>query len=279
MTARSFLYVPADRDDMLDKALSGPADAVIADLEDGVAPGAKDDARGTLAEWAARHGGAERIWVRVNNDERMGGDIAMAVSSGLSRIYVPKAMPESVAAAAEHLAAAGATAGRVTALVESAEGLARLHETASVAARLAIGEADLGADLGIATDAPESVWLPLRLQLVVASAAAGLPGPVGPVLTDFRNDTLLESSTAGLASIGFAGRAAIHPQQVAVINRVFTPSGEDVAAARELIRLFEEARSSGAGVMISSDGTMADEATVRHARLVLERAARAGEGH
>lgn len=275
MTARSFLYVPAHRADMLDKALSGPADAIIADLEDGVAPSAKDEARRTVAAWADRVADTTRVWVRVNNDERMHGDIEMAVSSGLDRVYVPKATPDSVGAAAERLQSAGATGGRIIALVESAEGLSRVGETAALCSRLAIGEADLGADLGIAAAAPESVWLPLRLELVVASAAAGLPGPVGPVLTDFRNDALLGESTTGLAQIGFTARAAIHPQQVPVINRAFTPGEDDVAAARELVRLFDEARSSGSGVMIASDGTMADEATVRHARLVLDRAARA----
>jgi citrate lyase subunit beta/citryl-CoA lyase len=279
MTARSYLYVPADRDDMLDKAYAGEADAVIADLEDGVAASEKDAARRILGAWAKANAPRERVWVRINNDpDRMPADIAAAVESGLTRIYLPKATPESAAAASVHISDAGAADPRITALIESALGLARVHETAAVpiVSRLAIGEADLGADLGIDASLPESAWLPIRLQLVVASAAAGLEAPVGPVLTDFRNDARLHETTTSLRQIGFGARAAVHPQQVAVINRVFTPSAEEVAAARNLVARFEEARASGSGVMISDDGTMADEATVRHARLVLDQAARPG---
>jgi citrate lyase subunit beta/citryl-CoA lyase len=176
--------------------------------------------------------------------------------------------------AASVRAARGKLGPRIIALIESAEGLAGATEIAGIplVARLAIGEADLGADLGIDATLPETTWLPIRLQIVIASAAASLDAPVGPVLTDFRNDSRLKESTVGLKRIGFGARAAIHPRQVAVINEAFIPSADEVAAARDLVTRFEQARATGAAVMISDDGTMADEATVRHARLILERA-------
>lgn len=274
MTARSYLYVPADRVEMLDKARAGTADAMIADLEDAVVAAAKDDARRILGDWARCSRPDHRLWVRVNADPAlMGADIAAVAAAGVTQICVPKSTPASVGAAADALEAAGVSAGRIMALVESAPGLMRVHETAALpgVTRLAIGEVDLGADLGIDATLGESVWLPIRLELVVASAAAGLTPPIGPVLTDFRNDDLLAESTAGLARIGYGARAAVHPRQVDVINRAFTPSDEEVAAARDLVARFEEARAAGSGVIVAPDGTMADEATVRHARLILDR--------
>jgi citrate lyase subunit beta/citryl-CoA lyase len=201
----------------------------------------------------------------------MAADIDAVAAAGIAGIYLPKATPGAVAEASQQVAGTGM---RIITLIESAEGLfgAREMAQAPLVSRLAVGEADLGADLGIDAALADPDWQPIRLQVVVASAAAGLAGPVGPVLTDFRNDPRLRSSTIGLKRIGFGARAAIHPQQVAVINRVFLPTAEEVAAARELIALFDEAQATGAGVMISTDGTMADEATVRHARLVLVRA-------
>lgn len=277
MTARSYLYVPADRVDMLDKAVAGKADAVIADLEDGVAINAKDEARKILGEWAKANPPDSRLWVRVNADpERMAADIAAVAAAGFTGIYLPKATPETAAATADRIAEVDPGNTSIIALVESARGLAQVNDLAAIpmVSRLAIGEADLGADLGIDAASAESTWLPIRLQLVVASAAAGLIAPIGPVLTDFRNDERLRDSTTLLKQMGFGARSAIHPQQVSVINDVFVPSAEEVSAARDLIARFDEAQSSGSGVMIADDGTMADEATVRHARIILDQAAR-----
>lgn len=285
MIPRSYLYVPADRPDMLEKAARGAADAIIADLEDGVAASRRDEARDIVSRWPQQAETEMPCWVRVNNEpERMADDIAAAVSPAVAGIYVPKATPDSVASAVDLIAAASNRSGlpdagfAVVALIESAEGLAGIHEIAamSLVSRLAIGEADLGADLGFGADSPESDWLPIRLQLVIASAAARLDPPVGPVLTDFRNDDLLLRSTKALKRIGFGGRAAIHPQQVAVINDVFTPTSGEVAAARDLVARFTAAQEAGSGVMISDDGTMADEATVRRARRVIAAAEAAG---
>jgi len=104
---------------------------------------------------------------------------------------------------------------------------------------------------------------------VVVSAAAGIGAPVGPVSTDFRDLDRFAASTRALARRGYVGRACIHPAQVAVVNEVFTPAPDEVAWAREVIRLMDEAVSRGVGVVVGPDGRMVDEAVVRRARRVI----------
>lgn len=116
---------------------------------------------------------------------------------------------------------------------------------------------------------------PLRLQVVLASAAAGIGAPVGPTSTDFRDLLALRASTEALLRAGFRARTAIHPAQIPVINEVFSPSPEEVAQARRLVEAFEQ---SPAGAMTDADGRMADVAVVRSARELLSRAGSAGRG-
>jgi citrate lyase subunit beta/citryl-CoA lyase len=132
---------------------------------------------------------------------------------------------------------------------------------------LALGEADLCADLRVVPT--DDVMRPLRMQAVVASAAAGIDQPTAPVSTDFEDLDALRTSTIALRDAGFGARAAIHPAQVAVINEVFTPTDNEVAVARDVLARFEAA--SG-GVTVDADGRMLDEAVVRSARRVLARA-------
>jgi len=115
---------------------------------------------------------------------------------------------------------------------------------------------------------------PLRLQLVVASAAAGIAAPVGPTSTDFRDLDALRASTRALLRLGFRGRTAIHPAQVPVINEVFSPSPEEIEAARRLVTAYEDAERQGRGVLTDDHGRMVDVAVVRSARDVLARAER-----
>ena len=137
--------------------------------------------------------------------------------------------------------------------------------------RLAIGEADLSAELGVTLGDDGAELLYARSTLVVASAAAGIDAPTGPVFTDFRDADGLRLSTDALARLGFGSRPAIHPAQVEVINEAFTPTKAQLAAARELMAAFEEALAAGAGAA-ASDGVMFDAAVVRQAQRVLDRA-------
>jgi len=276
---RSYLYCPGDQPDRLSRAGGWGADAVIADLEDSVHARRKGVARRTVAGWLAE-GVTGEVWARVNPDS-LAEDLDAVVAAGLRGVVLPKAEP-GVAATLDELLTRreherGLPPGRlvVQAVIETARGLLAAAELADAprVVRLGVGEADLAAELGADLRADPEVLGPLRLQLVVASAAAGIAAPVGPASTDFRDLAALRASTHGLLRLGFRGRTAIHPAQLACINEVFTPSAEQVARASALISAFDAAADAGTGVITGPDGTMADAAVLRSARDVLARAA------
>lgn len=264
---RTYLYVPGDRPDMLGKATDRGADAVIADLEDAVPPDGKAKARDEVAAWLAEHGNdGPELWVRVNGQPAdLERDLAaIADSPGLAGIVVAKAEePSQIADLPSHL--------RLQPLIESARALMAMPAIASVPGveLLQLGEADLSADLGSSFDHADEVLAPVRMQVVVTSAAAGIEPPVAPVSTNFRDLEVFERSTAALARQGFGARAVIHPAQVEVANRVFTPSQDQVDAAR---RLLATAATTEGGVFVDENGRMVDEAVLKSARRVLARA-------
>jgi citrate lyase subunit beta/citryl-CoA lyase len=281
---RSYLYVPGDRPDRLAGAAGRGADALIADLEDAVSHAAKDDARAAVGSWLREPGRAEgpACWVRINA-ESVAADVEAVVCAALDGVVVPKAEVELLELADAEISKRenqiGAEPGSigVLPLVETAQGLldvARLARAPRVR-RLGIGEADLIAELGLLPGADRDELAPLRLQVVVASAAARIAAPVAPTSTDFRDLEHFATTSRALQALGFRGRTAIHPAQVAVINEVFTPRPEQVAAARALVEAFEQA---GSGVLVDERGRMVDAAVVRSARQVLELAGEADQG-
>ena len=263
MSARSYLYVPADRPEMLAKAADRGADALIVDLEDAVAPSRKVEARRALSDFLP---GPGETWVRINNHPELLAD-DVAASAGATGIVLPKAEPEALSQVTSM------TSLPITALIETAAGLLAATELASAAGveRLAVGEADLSAELGVTPGDDGVELLYARSRVVVASAAAGIAAPTGPVFTDFRDADGLRRSTEALARLGFGSRPAIHPAQVRVINEAFTPTLDQLADARDLIGAYQDALEAGAGAA-ASDGVMFDAAVVRQARRVLERA-------
>ncbi len=272
---------------MLAKAGNRGADAVIADLEDAVAPASKAAARATVTAWLAdqRDPGFD-VWVRINSTlDLRDADAAVADTGNLFGLVVPKVKSveelfEVSARVGAIEAAAGIPAGRTRLLpiIETARAMRSVDDIAAAPRvhQLMIGEFDLGADLGVDPAATEAM-LPLRMEVVVASAAAGIAPPLGPVLADFRDLDELAADTRRLVRQGFGSRPAIHPAQVAVINAAFTPGPDEVIRARRLVELYEAALAAGQGAVTDDDGRMVDEAVVRVARRVLE-AARRSEG-
>ncbi len=257
---RSTLYVPGDRPDRFDKAAASGADAIIIDLEDAVRESAKVEARRNAGAWLDANPEA-RAWVRVNNrPDVLADDLAMARDCAPLGIVMPKADAESC----------DQDGVAVLALVESAAGVADVDEIAALPAvvRVAVGEADLCADLGLdPSDDAREMW-PVRSRVVVASAAAGLPGPTGPVFTNLDDPDGLRTTSEALRRQGFTGRSAIHPDQVPIINEVFSPSDEEVAWATSVVAAHEA--SGGGGAVV--DGEFFDAAVVRRARSILARA-------
>jgi len=287
---RSYLYVPGDQADKLERAADRGADALILDLEDSVAPDAKPSARRRVARWLARRdiGDTVRrapveVWVRVNpvgsaRPDDVRDDVAAVVGPGLTGVCLAKAQSgEEVRFLDDLLTAAEDRAGmepgrfQISALIESASGLLAAPSIAGSPrlSQLQIGEADLGAELGIDAGPDEGELAALRLQVVVASAAAGIGAPVGPVSTNFTNLEAFAASTERLKRLGFGGRAVIHPAQIPVVHAVFTPSPEAVLRARDLVERFDAA---GSAVIVDDRGRMVDEAVVRAARNLIARA-------
>lgn len=275
----SLLYLPADRLDRLERALSSGSSCVVVDLEDGVAPAAKAEARRAVARLPV----SDAIAIRIDG-AAMADDLDAALSAGVRRIVVPKAematIERFVSLLEEPLESRPTGSNppdiHVTALIESARGLFDALPIAEHprVSRLALGEADLSADLGVTPGPDELELLTARSTIVAASAAAGLPAPVGGVFTAVADNDGLARSTRRLIDLGFGARSAIHPDQIPIINSCFAPSSEEVAAAREVIDTFEAAVAAGRGAVMGADGSMIDEAVVRSARAVLGRASR-----
>jgi citrate lyase subunit beta/citryl-CoA lyase len=278
---RSYLYVPGDRDERFARAAERGADALVFDLEDAVAPPAKQAARAAVAAHlrAAPAAGPER-WVRVNADG-LAADVAAVTCAALTGILLPKATPESLGRTDSLLhdaeRAAGVAPGTVAVVpvVETAAGLLGVAVLARGprVQRLAIGEADLAADLGLLPGPDRAELAPHRAAIVVASAAAGLVAPVAPVETDLTaTDDELTATTVALLRQGFRARTAVHPKQVPVINAAFTPTADELDRARAVVETLDAARS---GIAIDPrTGRMLDEAVVRSARDVLARSGR-----
>jgi citrate lyase subunit beta/citryl-CoA lyase len=279
VSARSYLYVPGDSGRRLELAHTRGADAVIADLEDAVAPMRKSNAREQVSTWLADDTvGAPERWVRINSGDQGVDDLEQVFGVGLQGVCMPKVRgPEDVDRVAEALEGLERNIQWtkppvvIMPLIESAAGLVSVTPIARAARvmRLQLGELDLAADLGVETAADELEMLNARATVVAASRAADLDAPVGAVRADVLDVSGFEESSRRLRRLGFRARAAIHPAQVPVIHAVFTPSPEEVDAARRLITRYEEALAAGVGVLRDDDGQMIDEAVVRHSRWIV----------
>jgi len=279
---RSLLYVPADQPRMLAKARTRGADAVIVDLEDAVAVARKSDARDAASDFiSSPPEGSGAIVSRINNTDELSLDLAAVLSPQLSAITLAKAenlvslnIIDAAASAFEEKAGLEPGTIMVYCLIETAAGVRNAYALASHPRtdRLGLGEADLGADLGIPHDAPDDVWWPIRSRIVVDSAAAGIQSPIAPVSTDFEDLARLATSTTALATNGFGARPAIHPSQISPINQAFTPTEHALAKASDVIKRHTQSLKDGSAVVLDADGRMVDEAVIKQARRVIEAA-------
>jgi len=269
-TARSFLFAPGNDERKLRKALSSGADAVIADLEDAVTPAEKGEARALAVRVLAEADGDALRLVRVNaaGSEWIDADVGAVGSAGLDGLVLPKATA----------AAVGAVQGLgvpVVAIVETPAGLRGAFELAATAAveALVLGAIDLGLALGLESREDGLELLFARSTLVVDSAAAALRGPIDQVWTALSDDTGLRRDCELARSLGFRGKACIHPKQVPVVNDAFSPSSEELARARDVVRAYEDAAANGRGA-VAFDGEMIDLPVVERARQLLADAKR-----
>ena len=304
---RSLLFAPGSDVRKLEKAFGSAADGVVCDLEDAVAPHDKERARDVTAAALAAvarpavsdpaphpgrgvvppptrpsvpansaPGGDDSVpistqpswparFVRVNavGTAWFEDDLALTRTLTLDGIVLPKASPEAVDAL-------GLEGPAVVAIVETASGLRQAFEIASRprVAVLLLGSVDLGAEVGLETRADGQEILYARSKITFDSAAAGLRGPFDVVHLDFEDAAGLETQCRLARSLGFRGKACIHPAQLETINRIFTPSEGEIEWARGVIDAFE---SQSEGVL-AVNGTMVDRPVVERARRILQEA-------
>lgn len=274
LEARSLLFAPGSDDRKVRKAFAAGADAVVVDLEDSVRADDKDAARRLASEIVAEAppGPARTIRVNAAGTPYFDDDLAAVEQLALDAVVLPKASPAAVDALAERSSAP------VVAIVETAAGLRDVHELAAHprVAALVLGAVDLGLELRLRPRADRHELLLARSTLVLASAAAGLRPPFDAVHVDVRDRAGLEEESRYARSLGFGGKACVHPDQVAVVNRVFVPSEEDVAHARRVVEAYETGAAEGRGA-VALGGEMIDLPVVEEARRILAAAERSSE--
>lgn len=278
---RSILFVPADAQRFIAKAASRGADAIVLDLEDGVAPSAKAAARAALAAATnqLRQAGVF-VFVRVNNaPELLIDDIRTAVACGADGIVMPKVDHASqlVQLDADLLSAEQATgrpaqAVRVLALVETPVGLLNAVEIAKASRRLTgvcFGSEDFATAMGVEATAEALAW-PAQAVAVAAVAAGVQPLGVAGSVANFTDLAAYRDLILRSRRIGLRGATCIHPSQVVVLNEVFGASEDELAAAERIVSAFDAALREGKG-SISLDGRMVDEPIANRARALLRR--------
>ena len=262
---RSLLFAPGSDERKLRRALQTGADAVIADLEDAVAPARKDEARALVARVFGDEGSAAAAMVRVNGTDspHFERDLELVRRLPLQAIVLPKATPESVDAL-------GPDGPPVIAIVETAQGLRLAYETASHprVEALVLGAVDLGLELGLESRPDGQEVLFARSKLVMDSAAAGIRGPFDLVHVDVRDEEGLEAESRLARSLGFRGKACIHPAQVDIVNAVFAPGEDELARARRIVESYTQGIAEGRGA-VALDGEMIDLPVFERARLLI----------
>ena len=284
---RSLLYVPGNSPSMVQHCMVLGADAVILDLEDAVALSEKDAARHLV-----RHAletldfMGTTVFVRVNGADTpfFEEDLRAIVPARPDGIRLPKTDGAEDVLRADALMRliereAGLPEGSVViqAMVETARSLLHAYDVASASPRvsgISIGGQDFAADLGIRRTRDGGELLYARAAIVAAAKAAGVDA-FDTVFTDVNDCDGLFADAAAATNMGFSGKAAIHPSQVAVIHRAFRPEEKEVRKASRVVRASREAEERGVGV-ISIDGRMVDAPVVAQALRTIELARIAG---
>jgi len=271
---RSWLFVPADSEKKIAKALQSEADAVIFDLEDSVAPSQKAAARDILKTLPKQSNGPQ-WWVRVNplGSEFHKDDLTLIGSAYVHGIVLPKAESGADVVQLAHRTGNIPIHAIVTETAASLFGLLSYRAPSTPLAAMSWGAEDLSAALGASSKYDESGELSftykLARSLCLAGAMAAGVQPVDGVFADFRDEEGLRKESEAARREGFTGKLAIHPAQVAVINAAFTPSADDIAHAEAIVAAFEAHPDAG---VLSVDGKMVDRPHVVQAKRTLERA-------
>lgn len=286
---RSLLFVPGNKPRMHEKAAGAGVDALILDLEDSVPPAEKPAARSVVRE-ALEKIRAPALYVRVNahGTPWFGDDLAAVVCEGLNGIMLPKV--EQVATlhvVSDLLTAAEGRAGlpsghtEIILQIETALGVRNTYDLATTSRRVAsvcpgiARDGDLQRDLGASwsLNGPELAYA--RAKVLLDAKAAGIAYPVDGVFADFQDDEGFLAEATMARRMGYFGKTLIHPRQIPLAHRVFTPAAREVAYYRRLLEAFEAAVAAGSAVA-NLEGTMVDAAMATRARQFLALAEQVG---
>ena len=273
---RSWLFVPADSEKKITKALDSDADAIIFDLEDSVSPAMKPVARDVLQSLLKRSGGPQ-WWVRVNplGSEDLRDDLELLGIADIHGLVLPKAESGDDVIQLAHRTGNIPIHAIVTETAASLFGLMSYSRPNSPLAAMSWGAEDLSAALGAASkyDADGELAFTYRLarSLCLVGAVATGVQPVDGVFADFKDDKGLKAEAEAARREGFTGKLAIHPAQVPVINAAFSPSKAEVKHAEAIVAAFEAQPDAG---VLSVGGKMVDRPHLTQARRILERATR-----
>jgi citrate lyase subunit beta/citryl-CoA lyase len=258
---QSLLFVPGDRPERFEKALNSGADAVIVDLEDAVAPAAKDHARRVIASWVSPE---KPVLVRINalGTPWFAEDVKLRNLRGIAGIVLPKAE-----AANDIDALFDGSPNRIPVypLIETGAGIWNAREVAAApyVRQLLFGTLDFIADMGIEGDAEE--LNPYRAMLALASRVSGIEPPIDGVTPAIDDLDRLTSDALNGKRLGFGGKLCIHPKQVPIVNRCYRPSETDLEWARRVI----DVAGSADGSVRVLDGKMVDRPVVLKAQRIL----------
>jgi citrate lyase subunit beta / citryl-CoA lyase len=261
--ARSWLFVPANRQDRFAKAAASGADRVIIDLEDAVGPADKIQARDRLI--GASIPSDVPVYLRVNSVTTpwFDDDVAVAARLAITGVLLPKA---DTAQDVERVADRIPTAQRIIPIIETALGSWNVLEVAraSRVERLVFGALDFQLDTGMHDDG--DTFSSTRSRITIASKIAGIGAPIDAVTLAIDDEDMLTRDAARSRRFGFDGKLCIHPKQLAATNAAFRPTADDVDWARGL--LAERAARPGDAVF-SYRGTMVDRPVIERATRIL----------
>ncbi|OZC62054.1 CoA ester lyase [Rhodococcus sp. 15-725-2-2b] len=266
--ARSFLFVPASRADRFEKAHASGSDVVVLDLEDAVSAGDKSTALASVVQWLEPGRRQSVSIVRINavNSRWHENEI-----DSLRRFGVPLMVPKTdspVMVEALHRR----SGLPLVPLIETPAGVFRAESIAAAegVVRVALGHIDLAAALRVDPDSRDA-FLYTRSQLVLASAGAGIAGPVDGVTTSLDDPARLIDDVMHAQAMGLTGKLCIHPRQVDLVHDVLRPSEADIAWARRVAAAVDAGWVSEGGGAVAIDGEMVDPPVISRARTILAR--------
>lgn len=278
---RSLLFAPGSRPDLVAKAIASQADAVIVDLEDAVAPANKLEAREQLASML--DGTTKPVFVRVNDPStpQYWGDVVAVVETDAVGMFVPKvntaAQMTELGGALEALEIRAGRTDRpldVVPMIEDALGVRDIGDILTASKRVSSvcfssGEqGDLVADLGCTWTPDGTGMLVARSQVLIGARAARMPFVLDGVFMNIHDLDALRVECQLAKTLGYTGKAIIHPKHIEVVHEVFTPSEAELDKQERIIRLYDEALAAGQGA-VTVDGYMIDEAVIKTARHIL----------